>query len=65
MLLSVAGCLLLLLLLVVNKSLVLLIVLLSVPMVSVVVASGCMLLTDASRWADIGQLCSVYGACTA
>ena len=25
--------------------------------------AGCMALADVSRWADIGQLCSVYGAC--
>ena len=25
--------------------------------------AGCMALADVSRWADMGQLCSVYGAC--
>ena len=29
----------------------------------VLVSGGCMVLTDASGWTDIGQLCSVYGAC--
>ena len=61
-----AGSCLLLALLDVNGSLVSLILLLSVPMLSVVVVTGgCIVLTDASRWADMGQLCSVYGACTA
>ena len=57
--------------LLVPKSLLLLMLLLLVVAawmlltVSLLVTSGCILLTDASGWADIGQLCSVYGACTA
>ena len=34
-----------------------------VVVVVVHVSGGCMVLTDASGWTDIGQLCSVYGAC--
>ena len=67
-LLSVVGsC---LLLAVVNKSFLLLIVPLPVLVslvliMSVLVTGGCIALTDAWGSADIGRLCSVYGACTA
>ena len=30
---------------------------------SSLMGAGCMALADVSRWADMGQLCSVYGAC--
>ena len=54
--------------LLVNKSLLLLMLQLAAVLltVSLVVSGGCiLLLPDAAGWADIGQLCSVYGACTA
>ena len=57
--------------LLVTKSLLLLMLLLAdvpwlVLTVSLLVNGGCiLLLPDAAGWADIGQLCSVYGACTA
>ena len=39
------------------------VVLLLLLFFSSLTGAGCMALADVSRWADIGQLCSVYGAC--
>ena len=42
---------------------VLLLLLLLLLFFSSLMGAGCMALADVSRWADMGQLCSVYGAC--
>ena len=39
------------------------VVLLLLLFFSSLTGAGCMALADVSRWADMGQLCSVYGAC--
>ena len=49
--------------LVLMLSVVVVLLLLRLLLFSSLTGAGCMALADVSRWADIGQLCSVYGAC--
>ena len=60
---SVVVVMLLLLLELVLMLSVVVVLLLLLPFFSSLTGAGCMALADVSRWADMGQLCSVYGAC--